>query len=165
MQTRAIMLWWLKADGRLLSKEKNSANFLRFIPLFLLGQCGGSATQLVFKKRYSYLLIWRFGMRFKFEYFQQVIYGIMPPEAFTGRLQMALRSQAQPHLLPFLQKVHVVILCMHSDIWKHTTWHLFILKCSALSNFKPSDQSWIKHALNSSMFTVFEKNFRPHWNA
>uniref|UniRef100_A0A915ACH6 TAFH domain-containing protein n=1 Tax=Parascaris univalens TaxID=6257 RepID=A0A915ACH6_PARUN len=38
------------------------------------------------------------------ELVKQVIYGIMPPEAFTGRLQMALRSQAQPHLLPFLQK-------------------------------------------------------------
>ncbi|KHN83183.1 Transcription initiation factor TFIID subunit 4 [Toxocara canis] len=33
-----------------------------------------------------------------------VIYGTMPPEAFTSRLQQALRSQAQPHLLPFLQK-------------------------------------------------------------
>lgn len=33
-----------------------------------------------------------------------VIYGSMPPEDFTGRLQEALRSQAQPHLLPFLQK-------------------------------------------------------------
>ncbi|EJW72057.1 hypothetical protein WUBG_17035, partial [Wuchereria bancrofti] len=28
----------------------------------------------------------------------------MPPEVFTSRLQEALRSQAQPHLLPFLQK-------------------------------------------------------------
>nr|CDP94995.1 BMA-TAF-4, isoform b [Brugia malayi] len=33
-----------------------------------------------------------------------VIYGSMPPEVFTSRLQEALRSQAQPHLLPFLQK-------------------------------------------------------------
>ncbi|VDK44238.1 unnamed protein product [Anisakis simplex] len=33
-----------------------------------------------------------------------VIYGTMPPEEFTSRLQQALRSQAQPHLLPFLQK-------------------------------------------------------------
>uniref|UniRef100_A0A915Q488 TAFH domain-containing protein n=1 Tax=Setaria digitata TaxID=48799 RepID=A0A915Q488_9BILA len=34
-----------------------------------------------------------------------VIYGSMPPEVFTSRLQEALRSQAQPHLLPFLQRV------------------------------------------------------------
>ncbi|MCP9265689.1 Transcription initiation factor TFIID subunit 4 [Dirofilaria immitis] len=33
-----------------------------------------------------------------------VIYGSMPPEVFTSRLQEALRSQAQPHLLPFLQR-------------------------------------------------------------
>uniref|UniRef100_A0A0R3RRD7 TAFH domain-containing protein n=1 Tax=Elaeophora elaphi TaxID=1147741 RepID=A0A0R3RRD7_9BILA len=35
---------------------------------------------------------------------QLVIYGSMPPEVFTSRLQEALRSQAQPHLLPFLQR-------------------------------------------------------------
>lgn len=34
----------------------------------------------------------------------QVIYGTMQPEVFTCRLQEALRSQAQPHLLTFLQK-------------------------------------------------------------
>ncbi|VDN30665.1 unnamed protein product [Gongylonema pulchrum] len=38
------------------------------------------------------------------ELVNQVIYGSMPPEVFTTRLQDALRSQAQPHLLPFLQK-------------------------------------------------------------
>uniref|UniRef100_A0A1I7XPK0 TAFH domain-containing protein n=1 Tax=Heterorhabditis bacteriophora TaxID=37862 RepID=A0A1I7XPK0_HETBA len=33
-----------------------------------------------------------------------VIFGQMPAEEFTARLQDALKSQAQPHLLPFLQK-------------------------------------------------------------